>query len=140
MSDLISRQAAIDEINKRIKAAIDWFKRCDDADVNDVKVRAEQAIATFCEASLTLKSLPSVQPDMSGYSDRLWKLAYERGKRDAQQEWIPVTERQPDEDGYYLVTGKKRAVHITGYSNGWWYGGEKPIAWIPLPEPYKEGE
>lgn len=30
-----------------------------------------------------LKSRPSAQPDLSGYSDRLWKAAYERGKAEA---------------------------------------------------------
>lgn len=28
----------------------------------------------------------SAQPDLSDYSDKLWKAAYERGKRDAQSE------------------------------------------------------
>ena len=59
MSDLISRQTAIDAINDRIKAAIEWGKR---AETDEIKTRAEQAIATFCEASLTLKKLPSAQP------------------------------------------------------------------------------
>ena len=30
--------------------------------------------------------MPSAQPDMSEYSSKLWRNAYERGKRDAQQE------------------------------------------------------
>ena len=58
MSDLISRQDAIDAINERIKAAYEWY---DKTPTNDIKVRAEQAIATFCEASLTIKKLPSAQ-------------------------------------------------------------------------------
>ena len=32
--------------------------------------------------------LPSAQPDLSGYSDRLWKAAYERGKAEAQPDII----------------------------------------------------
>lgn len=40
---------------------------------------------------------PSAQPDISEYSDKLWRNAYERGKRDAQTErpkgkWILVKE------------------------------------------------
>lgn len=31
---------------------------------------------------------PSAQPDLSEYSDKLWKAAYERGKADAQSEII----------------------------------------------------
>lgn len=41
-----------------------------------------------------LSELPSAQPDydLSGYSDRLWKAAYERGKAEAQRtgSWIYV--------------------------------------------------
>ena len=52
--------------------------------------------------------------------------------------WTSVDEALPEEDGYYLVTGKKQSVYITGYSNGRWYGGIAPIAWMERPEPYKE--
>ena len=32
--------------------------------------------------------LPSAQPDLSDYSDKLWRAAYERGKKEAQPEII----------------------------------------------------
>lgn len=35
-----------------------------------------------------LENLPSAQPDLSGYSDKLWKAAYERGKAEAQAEIV----------------------------------------------------
>lgn len=35
-----------------------------------------------------IEQLPSAQPDLSEYSDKLWRNAYERGKRDAQSEII----------------------------------------------------
>jgi len=35
-----------------------------------------------------LKDLPSAQPDLSDYSDKLWRAAYERGKKEAQPEII----------------------------------------------------
>jgi hypothetical protein len=54
------------------------------------------------------------------------------------QQWIPCAERLPNEDGKYLVTGKHGAVNIINYENGRWYGGQKPIAWMPLTEPYRE--
>lgn len=51
--------------------------------------------------------------------------------------WIPVTERLPEKDGQYLVTVKKGYMLI-----GLWCGIKEDwgnvIAWMPLPEPYKE--
>ena len=57
MSEFISLDAAIDEINDRITSAINWGSIADD---EEIKIRAEQAIATFCEASLTIKKLQSL--------------------------------------------------------------------------------
>ena len=44
-----------------------------------------------------VNNLPSVQSDMSGYSDRLWKLAYERGKRDTYTEMEGAEDAGRDE-------------------------------------------
>lgn len=63
-------------------------------------------------------------------------------------EWIPCSERLPEDDRTKLVTfdGITEAGY---YSNGdWWCVGDninlsiRPdvIAWMPLPEPYKEDE
>ena len=71
--DTISRQAAIDAVYK-----------CDDIFVGDMPVMVVKA-----DAYEALAQLPSAQPDLSGYSDKLWKAAYERGKAEAQQRWIP---------------------------------------------------
>lgn len=82
-------------------------------------------------------------------------------------EWIPVTERTP-EDGTYLVTlegfyGGEPRINIRSFAKdlnkvnefdfpeqkwGWYdydieYGyleDTDVIAWMPLPEPYKEGD
>lgn len=35
-----------------------------------------------------INALPSAQPDLSEYSDKLWRAAYERGKKDAQADII----------------------------------------------------
>ena len=71
-------------------------------------------------------------------------------------QWIPCSERLPEEDGQYLITVKYK--HVDGYDdvyaehgewdNGKWdmfYFGhcgevEGILAWMPLPEPYKGGE
>lgn len=71
-------------------------------------------------------------------------------------DWIPVSERLPEAEGYYLVTGEKYFIpdHVNdidhykcvgiGYYSDYSHrfepsnGIEKFYAWMPLPEPYKE--
>lgn len=63
-------------------------------------------------------------------------------------EWIPCKERLPEESGTYIVTAESGDIkhvtfvkwmprlhqwNLTG-SRAYW----KVIAWMPLPEPYKE--
>lgn len=58
-----------------------------------------------------------------------------------QTRWIPVSERLPEENGRYLVTNSAwgaMEVDWNAWVNGaWLYPNTKPIAWMPLPEPYK---
>ena len=81
------------------------------------------------------------------------------------KEWIPCSERLPEKYGHYLVTMTEKArtedlgflldeieVRKMRYnSDGWmlprhmpsWINKEivsEVIAWMPLPEPYKEGD
>lgn len=58
--------------------------------------------------------------------------------------WILVTERLP-EDGYYLATLDGELVGqeepftgMCGIENGKWDDEDCVIAWMPLPEPYRE--
>ena len=72
------------------------------------------------------------------------------------QQWIPCSERLPDHpenDDYYLVTIQCEHYdgwddYVTGFAEwtkrGWdevscYIGQIKVVAWMPLPEPYKEG-
>ncbi len=59
---------------------------------------------------------------------------------DVAPQWIPVAEGLPEEDGRYLITGKRGTVYSIEYEDGRWYGGIQPIAWMPFPPPYKGGE
>ena len=106
MSDLISRQAAIDVVN-----GIDSY------------------------FTKYIKELPSAQPE---------------------KRWIPCSERLPDDveigEEYPTVVfcTSDGAVYVGGYEHylggKWWYmdtwedEAKGVIAWMPLPEPYKEGE
>ena len=65
----------------------------------------------------------------------------------AESEWIPVSERLPEESGTYLTTTAKGSVctdHFYANSNDicgrhWSYHRRRePIAWKPLPKPYRE--
>lgn len=77
--DCISRQAAIDSICRTV---------CDNPEICE----------SPCDEIKVLETMPSAQPvdedtnvpvnDLSGYSDRLWKAAYERGKAEAQAEIV----------------------------------------------------
>ena len=101
------------------------------------------------------EQLPSAQPDLSSYSDKLWRAAYERGKAEAQH-WIPCSERQPTEDGEYITTvedGEGMFVTTTDWRQDWkewgflsYYGAhDEPawrrvtnvVAWMELPEPWR---
>lgn len=65
---------------------------------------------------------------------------------DAAREWIPVTERLPETHGLYMVTFDNGNVYVARYDGGWYtidsYGllsmSSYVVAWMPLPEPYKE--
>lgn len=55
------------------------------------------------------------------------------------QQWIPVEERLPDENGSYLTTtrnGRVRVNHFYKYHGIFGYQNNV-IAWMPQPEPYK---
>jgi hypothetical protein len=74
------------------------------------------------------------------------RLKYEKVKK---SDWIPVSERLPSEDGYYLVSCKGGNIHTdffwcdngngSKHNNTWLNTHQyEIIAWQPLPEPYKE--
>ena len=124
MDDLINRQAALEAI--RTMQTYKLFAGDDMLLIDQAKAQTE------------LMMLPSVQPERK------------TGR------WIPVSERLPDKRGDYLVT-------LCGNGEPWveialWnetFGGRwqmvlyndvdysdisNVIAWMPLPEPYQEGE
>lgn len=56
------------------------------------------------------------------------------------QQWIPCSERLPEERGFYLTTTKDKAVYCDHWNEDNFDRTEMVIAWMPLPEPYKGGE
>lgn len=65
-----------------------------------------------------------------------------------QTRWIPVSEKLPEDGTWNLFTdGNKISIerykadaidHF--YPNGRWFSLDEAIAWMPLPEPYRESE
>lgn len=66
------------------------------------------------------------------------------------QHWIPVTEHLPIIETDVLLTAYDGKRQFVGWIDvfGKWYtsedeevvSGYEPLAWMPLPEPYKDGE
>lgn len=71
-----------------------------------------------------------------GYQDGIRKVLSER----LQGQWIPVSERLPEENGYYLTSTLNDEVYCDYWSGINFNRTEQIIAWQPLPEPYKKGD
>ena len=63
-------------------------------------------------------------------------------------EWIPVSERLPEENGVYIVSYEDSVRVLEWFNGKWFFYPSNPAreetgtitAWMPLPEPYKESE
>ena len=74
-----------------------------------------QTIGRFADR---IKALPSVKPER----------------------WIPVSEKLPEKTGKYLVTVKNGNVYATAYCAMDKKFNCAAVAWMDLPEPYKEDD
>jgi len=81
-----------------------------------------------------------VNPNEPRWSDNeVVNFLKSRPPAQPEQQWIPCSERLPEEDGLYLVTTSKGQVqsHVfshNGNSEEYWMRCNK--AWMPLPAPY----
>lgn len=115
MRDLIDRQEAIKALEK----------------AGEVNYIATGDFHGIINALNVIKALPNANPTLTQHSPK----------------WIPCSERLPEESGLYIVTNVGRWVEPVGtrYYNirangGFWSGhpGDKVLAWMELPAPYKE--
>ena len=125
MDDTISRQAAIDEIKNMYEAAEKWKCEVTDEVVElradeMIEARAESCIASLIEMKLRIEKMPSAQ------------------------QWIPCSERLPEEYAQYLICYEDGECFVYWLEDADWARGviekEHIIAWMPLPEPYKGEE
>lgn len=79
--------------------------------------------------------------------DTIEALSAKARAADRPTEWIPVSERLPRNNGWYLVTirGYETVTDVSLYSadgSAWSDVStkQKVIAWMPLPEAYKGGD
>ena len=101
-----------------------------------------------------MKNLKGLAASMGLYDDKNpCKRAVILGKaiKELEQEprWIPVSERLPEERGFYIVTEKVFSLNHKGryntkveqveYSNGKWQRASffEVVAWMPLPKAYE---
>ena len=115
MSDLISRQAAIDVIGKIFP-------------VDPMRNDYTQGIT--CGAALAteyIKQMPSAEPKWISVSERLPDTYTDVLVSDGKYVWIDSLEDDFNENGNYVV---------------WWDSSNSvdfdKTAWMPLPEPYRE--
>ena len=99
--------------------------------------RIAQCLAAYEDTGITPDQLQVIEEEYS-------KMAKELAELRQQNQWIPVSERLP-EPGIYLVTcddkdypvKRMRMKGICFYDHNGIYDG-KVLAWMLLPEPYKE--
>ena len=108
---------------------------------------ADELVGEIITIEKEVENLLSVKPQtVTDFADK----CKECGKilnETYQQKWIPVSERLPEDGSWSLFTDGKR-VNIERYKadafdhffpKGKYFVFEDVIAWMPLPEPYKEG-
>lgn len=137
MADLIDRNALIKEIQDHIEKERTKCNQTVDLDLDELVVKYNHGEYCYVNALHLVRSQPTVETKSV--------------------EWIPCSEKLPNCNGCYLVwrphffggeIGMPAICYFDG-QNTWHdsYGvdftrilNEKDvIAWMPLPEPYKEG-
>ena len=131
MNDLISRAEAMDASEKFIK------------DCNPDHFVGHQKFIEYMD-NAEIGSFGKWQ-FANGFNMGLTAVEVAIKKLPSAQQWIPCSERLPDDDRTKVVTLANGNAEAGYYSNGdWWCVGdsialENPtvIAWMPLPEPYE---
>ena len=95
------------------------------------------------QAQITINAIKFML-DNAQYSDDVEEALNMAISALTEQQWIPVTERLPDKECFGLVTVNDGAIY-TDFSlfrkdGRFIEHTDEVIAWMPLPEPYREGK
>jgi hypothetical protein len=118
--DLIDRDSLLHNLKESVKSAREWKEEAQD---EEIKIRAEQARATFIECTLRVKNAPAVN------------------------RWISVEDALPEKKQkvlvFYKAIGEKNNIHNDVIATNWRkengdfipFEGYRITHWMPLPEP-----
>jgi len=146
MSDLISRQAAIEAV-KALES--------DSFNFNNGLIASMNVIGELPSAD----PKPLTDEELNEAHNEGYDVGYWAGRRDYEQKWIPCSERLPEESDFVLMTIRRMDKnynhepfisigYISWNQQAWWciHDGDCKShdvivdAWKPLPEPYKAEE
>lgn len=109
---------------------------------------SEQVKKVRCAAAaLEVRKLPNLAKISREAADTIEVLSAKVRANKLHGGWIPVSEMLPNKEGSYLITSETGAVTTAHWympsewkPDGFWgrVGKKKTVAWMPLPEPYKE--
>lgn len=89
----------------------------------------------------TIEELKAYHHGFTGYAGD-FQQTIDNAIKALEQEprWIPVSERLPEENGYYLTTTMYHEVYCDCWEEERFNRTEAVIAWMPLPKPYEPQE
>lgn len=111
---------------------------------NFVGLKDAESTLLLGEAADAIENLSKALDAVNDAHNEGYDVGYWAGKRDYEPKWIPVTERLPNGNGEYLVSGKDKVwaceFMILGDVGGWCNNARNPCVeyWMPKPKPPKE--
>lgn len=82
---LIDADALLEEFKARAVRARNWKVNALNSGNEEAVIRADATLAFLTEVKLTIENTTTID-DLSEYSDKLWNKAYERGKKEAEND------------------------------------------------------
>lgn len=136
LSNLVGRYG--NPYDEALEMAINTLTKLDTFDIDDEMITKRQAIDALD------KRFDNIPMEQTAEILMLRKDLREMPAVQNGQNWIPVSERLPEEDGFYLVTvnyGGAACVHESYFmqcnSRGVHWDYSDVTAWMPMPEHYK---
>lgn len=78
------------------------------------------------------------------YATEVWSMPEDEFLRwlnsentEIEQDWIPVSNRLPRENNFYLTSTMFDEVYLDEWNGNNWERTEEVLAWMPKPKPYR---